>query len=39
VLRSTLREIGEAAATAALPSPLVLIIGAVTRRALATVAS
>ena len=39
VLQSTLREIGEAAATAALPSPLVLIIGAVTRRALATVAN
>ncbi len=38
VLASTLRSVGDDAAVAALPSPLVLIIGAVTRRALATAA-
>lgn len=38
VLHSTLNRVAAEAATAALPSPLVLVIGAVTRRALTTVA-
>lgn len=38
VLHSTLHNIADDAAKAALPSPLVLVIGAVTRRALRTVA-
>ena len=38
VLHSTLQGVGAMAATASLPSPLVLVIGAVTRHALTTVA-